>query len=346
MSRDFDPPVDHALDELLDAAASAPDDESVHPPGFADVLSRLSDAPTPGVRLGPAHVDDEDATDDGPDDVLAMLVASARREAEADARRHAHPVAPLPRPNRRVAAVAGISLAAAAAAVLAFGVAQWSGLASRGADDETKEAAASQLDRDRELRQATPGTTDTPSATPRPVVRKRAPTPETMPEAEPELEAPTLPEDAAPLETVEPTTPELEADVAPHRPTRRTIAARLAELDARAQKQLAAGDTTGATTTLRKLIASGGKRSVVQLAYGDLFTLAHRGGTPTDQRKLWREYLTKFPKGRFAEDARSGLCRHATESTRQACWTDYLRDFPKGSYRGQAERVVAEAETP
>ena len=344
MSRDFDPPVDHALDELLDAAASSPDDEHVSPPGFADVLSRLSDAPTPGVRLGPVHVDEDETTDDGPDDVLAMLVSAAREQAEADARQHVRPVAPLRRPGRRVAAVAGISLAAAAAAVLAFGVTQWSGLASRGSDDETKEAAASQLDRDRELRRATPGAAEAePVAPTRPVARKRAAVPAPVPEAEPELETPTLP---APLETVEPTAPQLEADVAPHRPTRRTIAARLAELDARAQKQLAAGDTTGATTTLRKLVASGGKRSVVQLAYGDLFTLAHRGGTPADQRKLWREYLTKFPKGRFADDARSGLCRHATEATRQACWTDYLRDFPKGSYRGQAERVVAKAETP
>ena len=52
MSHEYDPPVDHALDELLDAAASSPDDERVAPKGFADVLSRLSDAPRPGVEVG------------------------------------------------------------------------------------------------------------------------------------------------------------------------------------------------------------------------------------------------------------------------------------------------------
>lgn len=343
MSRDFDPPVDHALDELLDAAASAPDDERESPPGFADVLSRLSDAPTPGLRLGPAHVGEDEELDDGPDDVLATLIDAAREEAEVDARQHLRPTAPLRRPGRRVAAVAGISLAAAAAAVLAFGVANWSGLAARGDSDETKEAAASQLERDRRLRQATPGQVNVePEPAPRPVTRKRAP----VPEAEPELEAPQVPEQIAPLETVEPTAAKAEADVAPHRPTRRTVAARLAELDGRAQAQLAEGDTAGANRTLRKLISTGGRRSVVQLAYGDLFTLAHRGGKPAQQRTLWREYLAKFPKGRFADDARSGLCRHADETTRQACWTDYLHDFPKGSYRSQAARVVAKAEAP
>jgi len=49
-----------------------------------------------------------------------------------------------------------------------------------------------------------------------------------------------------------------------------------------------------------------------------------------------------FPEGRFADDARAGLCRRDA-SDRPACWRAYLEAFPEGSYRAQAEREAGGA---
>ena len=78
------------------------------------------------------------------------------------------------------------------------------------------------------------------------------------------------------------------------------------------------------------------------LSYGDLFTLARQRSGPAQEQALWREYLAAFPRGRYADDARAGLCRRAEPDERAACWQQYLTDFPAGVHRPQAERALAE----
>lgn len=116
----------------------------------------------------------------------------------------------------------------------------------------------------------------------------------------------------------------------------------LEELDAAAHAAWKAGDRRKAEGVFRKIIARAGKGRLADLAYGDLFTLARQTKAPTREVELWKEYLGKFPGGRFADDARAGLCRRVADDTkRRACWEDYLASSPKGAHRGQAKRELA-----
>lgn len=113
----------------------------------------------------------------------------------------------------------------------------------------------------------------------------------------------------------------------------------LAELDARAQALWRAGDLDGAEQLFREIVRRGGHGRWAQLAYGELFSLAQRH--PAEQREaLWRDYLATFPDGRYAEDARAGLCRRAAASERDACWSDYLSQHPEGTHAAEARRAL------
>ena len=113
----------------------------------------------------------------------------------------------------------------------------------------------------------------------------------------------------------------------------------LAELDARAQALWRAGDLDGAEQLFREIVRRGGQGRWAQLAYGELFSLAQRH--PGEQREaLWRDYLATFPKGRYAEDARAGLCRRAPGSERDACWSDYISRHPEGTHAEEARRAL------
>jgi hypothetical protein len=117
-------------------------------------------------------------------------------------------------------------------------------------------------------------------------------------------------------------------------------AERAAELDRRAQALWAAGDLEGAAALFTKITELGGSGAYLDLAYGDLFTLARQRGDETAQLELWAAYLERLPKGRFADDARAGLCRHAKPDELDSCWRAYLRDFPEGVHRRAALRVL------
>lgn len=121
-----------------------------------------------------------------------------------------------------------------------------------------------------------------------------------------------------------------------------TTAESLADMDARAQRLWREGNPDGARVVFEEIIAldRAGKRA--DLAYGDLFTLARQSGASERLAKLRREYLARFPRGRFADDARAGACRKATP----ACWREYLADFPDGSYVDEARRAVEAGSTP
>lgn len=163
-----------------------------------------------------------------------------------------------------------------------------------------------------------------------------------------------LPDHQAPLEELTPEEePELEPTPEPEPVAEPTPAARrdrkreaLRRLDEQAQSRLAAGDVAGAERAYRAIVRSGGHGALAELAYGDLFTLAHGRGDAKAQRELWQEYLRRFPRGRFADDARAGLCRRAAAAERTHCWERYLDDFPTGAYHRQAARALSRDEGP
>jgi hypothetical protein len=156
-------------------------------------------------------------------------------------------------------------------------------------------------------------------------------------------ESPALVEDPAPEQPIA----QLEQDSEPSsqpapRKRRRSNDAdidELAELDARAQALWRAGDLDGAEQLFRELVRRGKRGRWAQLAYGELFSLAQRH--PAEQREaLWRDYLATFPNGRYAEDARAGLCRRAAGSERVACWSDYITRHPEGTHAEEARRAL------
>lgn len=128
-----------------------------------------------------------------------------------------------------------------------------------------------------------------------------------------------------------------EQDAAP-RKRHRASDSELAALDAEAYALLKAGDRERARERFRHIVRVGGRSEYAELAFGELFALARRGGGQQDLAKLWRAYLRRFPLGRYSDDARAGLCRRAKPSEREQCWTDYLAKHPRGAARAEAER--------
>ncbi len=115
------------------------------------------------------------------------------------------------------------------------------------------------------------------------------------------------------------------------------LTARLQRLDDEAEALLHAGDLAGADERYVEIVAIGGARPAVEHAFVDRFGLARVRRDLASQRRLWRAYLERFPRGSFADDARAGLCRSEDLATRAACWSRYLADFPAGAHRGEAE---------
>lgn len=344
--------ADRALDELLDAAAAAPDDEPEHRTDFAAVLARAHRIDPSAMPAAPPAIGIEPGASRGVDvdRVLDTLVGAAREQAEIDlaAGSERPPLRLASRSGRsiRVAVAASAVLVAAAAVVLALGGIEIGALAQRTSGPDTKSQSAAQFDPDEALHPVQE--TGEPDAAPRHrSVRKSGTATDFRP---PEPSEPAIPDEPAPLEppaALEPPAPALPETTTPAHsapPHRVDAQERSRRLDAKAQRQLAAGDPEAAAATLREIVRHGGSTSLAQLAYGDLFTLAHQRGDARAQRALWRSYLRKFPRGRFADDARAGLCRHAPASERASCWAAYLEDFPRGAYRDQAARSNAEGE--
>ncbi|MDC0718907.1 hypothetical protein [Nannocystis bainbridge] len=117
-------------------------------------------------------------------------------------------------------------------------------------------------------------------------------------------------------------------------------------LEDEAQQLWQKGELAAAERKFREILALPGAGARAELAYGDLFALTRqlRGGD--GQAAAWREYLGRFPAGRFADDARAGLCRRSPADARAACWQDYLEHHPTGAHRKQADAALAGGETP
>lgn len=152
------------------------------------------------------------------------------------------------------------------------------------------------------------------------------------PELEPQLPAPRARPKASDAKA-----PASTSVLAPEGPS---LDERVAALDDEAQRRWAAGELEAAEEAFRAIIKLAGKGRHADLAYGDLFTLTHQRKDDAAELALWREYLGRFPKGRFADDARAGVCRRGPEDEREACWQAYLTDFPSGVHRRSAERAL------
>jgi len=235
-------------------------------------------------------------------------------------------------------------LAAAAAIVLLVGL-----LDARNAlradtlrDDNS---AMDQADPERRILEAETGGDELPDLVRAPKKRRAATASATVPELESTEPDYVLPGEAIPLEEPpaaipEPSEPPESAATSSGASRRARKDRALRRLDDEAQARLSAGDPAGAEKAYRALVRKGGRNGLAELAYGDLFTLAHGRRDTNDLRTLWAQYLKKFPRGRFADDARAGLCRHTSESEHERCWERYLDDFPTGAYHRQAARAL------
>ena len=171
------------------------------------------------------------------------------------------------------------------------------------------------------------------------------PSPAEPPPAEPPtlVEATVGPDPGPDLQPVPKTRkPASEPTTAPA-PTPESLTARLTRLGGEAESAWQSGDYASAERLHREIIALAPGSRAADLSFGDLFTLARQRSGPAQEQELWREYLAAFPRGRYADDARAGLCRRAASDERDACWQQYLTDFPAGVHRPQAERALGDA---
>jgi len=118
-------------------------------------------------------------------------------------------------------------------------------------------------------------------------------------------------------------------------------------LEDEAQALWQRGELAAAEQKLREVLRVAGVSRRAELAYGDLFALVRQMHGADGQAAVWREYLQRFPGGRFADDARAGLCQRTATAERAACWREYLEKHPAGAHRGRAEAAIGgEGEGP
>lgn len=176
-------------------------------------------------------------------------------------------------------------------------------------------------------------------------------TPRRTPDERIEPEHAVVPERSEPGPAVEPeaSEPAVEADASAAKS--RTSASRsdrdrdqdrFTALAEAAQAHWRAGRRAEAQKLFAKIVAEAGRARAAEMAYADLFTLASQAEDAAAQRQWWKSYLRRFPRGRFADDARAGLCRGAAAGERAGCWQAYLDDFPHGSFRGEARVALGQ----
>lgn len=320
--RDLQPFAD-ALAGWLDERATVP------PPDLADVLARadaMGDEPLPAsLREGLDHdaVDDDGLDElDEPDPDLAVFARDLRSAREAHLReRELEAIPTAPGGQRRWIPYALAGLAAAALLVLGLVQLSPSEATVGGVDDAEMEAERNVVSRE-DGGLAREGASTPPK--PRRATDEAPAHDDDLPEPVPE--APEL----APEEPPEPAPP------APARPS-------VEDLERRARAAWKDGDLAHAQRLFRTVIRRSGRSTRAELAYGDLFSVVKQASGSAAQAKVWREYLRRFPRGRYADDARAGLCRRASEATQAECWTDYLRAHPAGAHAPQARRVTGQA---
>lgn len=261
------------------------------------------------------------------DDVeLLAVIEGVRAHVEEDVAQRLQPAPGLPAPARPRARRVWPLVLAAAAVLLVVGASVIQAGRARLEQGEASRHESSLVG---------PVPTPAESQAALPHAPQAEPTPEVEPPLEPEPQAEPTPQ-AEPAPPAEPT------PASRPRPTKRPEPT-LDELDAAAHAAWRSGDLPQAERLFRQLAKRAGTDRLGDLAYGDLFTLARQANAPAREAALWREYLARFPRGRFADDARAGLCRRASEQTQAQCWQRYLDDMPKGAHRAAAERALDQA---
>lgn len=213
-------------------------------------------------------------------------------------------------------------VAAAAAVVLVAGLSSLRGTSLMRAESDPNGSASERV---------APGERTDHEAERRAPLPTRAPSRRVAPEVEPRP-AEAVIEDDAPDEP----SPLDEPDERVRKPR-----ASLDDLEAQAQALWSGGDLAGAEKALRTVARRAGRARRAELAYADLFALTSQRGGPAARAKVWKEYLRKFPRGRFADDVRAGLCRREAAPGRVACWQRYLAAHPSGAHADEARKVTS-----
>lgn len=349
------------LDAWLDDAGMAAEwdcEARSETPAFADVVQRAraldpetvppswTDLPE---AIGPSNRHAERRPDDG---VLEPWMDDARDHAEADVHERSLACVPaLRRPSRVGWIATATAVAAAAVAIVLLGDLGW----TRAEEDTRDGAAPSQavakmrgneararassarrpaqadeaFEDDRSSAEAEPPTVEEPGESP---TTEEPPTVEERPETSPVPSSSALRRNGKARRGIPAALP-LEEE-------RPSLEEELRALDEQAERELIAGRVERADALYAEIIERGGRLDIVELAFSDRFTIAHRRAAEARQQALWRAYLERFPRGRFADDARAGLCRQADDPS--DCWRAYLDDFPSGTYRTQARRALSE----
>lgn len=260
------------------------------------------------------------AVDTGGSAALDSFLGDVRAHVEiASAERRLRPVVPPKRGARVRVLVATLSVAVAAAAMVLFfpSFGQLTSTMSLDDDDVAPAEAADVVDVERPELEAR-------EASKRPRKRPGRPVTSTPPaEAEEPVEI---------IEIVEAEEPKPPADSRRH--------GSLDDLEKDAARLWKAGDLRGAARKLEQVIARTGKTRRAELAFGDLFTISYQLDGPKRRNALFKRYLQRFPGGRYADDARAGLCRAAKRSSATKCWSGYLEDFGSGAHRLEAQRAI------
>lgn len=323
-------PLDVLVDDVRGELAAVP---TPLPRGLADLFARAASL-DPSIDFSAdvaAHLDA--LSDDAVLRVAAIgsldtLIASARSELGelADASERAGP-GPVPEVRHLRAGpvrrrwIAG--MAALAAALLLVAISTWSlRESSSQAPRDAEYSGANQTAREEASERAID--VEPPAANPRVSVPNDALAP-----LEPALsEIPDLP---APLDAGKP------------KPTPQAIEARLQQLDRDARDAWKRGELSAAAAGFEAVVKSGGRKAIADLAFGDLFELARQRKDIAGESALWRRYVRRFPNGRYADEARAGLCRRESGDAATRCWSAYLVDRPSGTYRDQARRAIGDA---
>jgi hypothetical protein len=321
-----------ALDDFLASACDGLEDERIAAraqPDLADAVARshaLDPTAVPRAWVEAARDLPPIAQESTSESATPQTAAELRffldevrglidEQAAAVITRSAAMPRPVVAPRSRRRWVVGL-LAAAAIAALGLAVASDRWLARSEAPDVPREVAGDVVE-GREAHEVAP------------------PSPERTPIAELPTATPTVTPIPAPIVRG---TPRRDRPAAAPVPAAAPSVAEptLEELEREAQRRWQQGDLAGARERFEAITARGGRSSIAELAFGDLITLALRSKDPGRVRTAWSKYLARFPRGRYADDARAGLCRTAAAANQRACWRDYLDDWPDGAHRGEA----------
>lgn len=340
------------LSERADAARVVPD--------FAAMLSRARELDPNAVSAeavaraeGLAPVSPLASGDDADDAAALAPFTDALRdriEAGVTARRDA-PIPPAPRPRRRswlLVTAAAAALVAAAAILILVGPA---GMLRGSSGPRGVEANS----------ERTSDAADEVSPVPREEERSAIVMDSRDRVQEPADPATPTPQDTAPAEAQDPALAVVE-EAAPSEPRARVKPRRGAppppagdapvsapsgpSLEDQAQAMWQRGELAAAEQLYREIIRIAGSSARAELAYGDLFALTRQIRGAEGQAAAWRGYLKAFPDGRFADDARAGLCQRSAPDERAACWAEYLERHPAGAQRRQAEAALSDEAGP